>query len=621
MEWLNYHHLLYFWMVAKEGSIAKASEELRLAQPTISGQIRELEDALGEKLFNRVGRGLVLTDMGRVVYRYADVVQIGARNMQNFLLLAEVGKADRPVWLSITDGKVEIKSARSLWGQGIRRTTIEISQLMGPEASVAAIGQAGENMVPMSVVMNSVSHSAGGIGGVMGSKNLKAVVADGSQKVPVARPDDLKAVNSQIRSLMEGKNLMDPNVEGLELIKRTPCPSCPSGCPRGLYKHVSGREEVRKNCQSVYMYYLWDMKYHGGQSTADPFLATSLANRYGLCTQEIGNLLYFLEACAKQGMVSNDKAGIALEQMGSLAFIEQLTDMIISRKGIGAALAEGTMRAGHAVGHGAEKLLAKRMTRSGFNAEAYNPRYFITNAVFYATEATSTMNQLHEVCFPIMKWVMWYATDGAMSPFSTEVMRNIAKKFWLSEKAVDFSTYEGKADVAYMIQNREYAKENLVVCDFFYPLTTADGAVDRVGDPTLESRLLSAVTGIEYNEASYYKTGERIFNLQRAIQSIEGRAGRKDDTVNEFYFTDKMEEEAGFLGLFNPEFMLPGPQGELISRKGAVLERDKFEKMMDEYYLRRGWDVKSGLQKKDTLTALGLSDVVSRLTAKGLLAE
>jgi aldehyde:ferredoxin oxidoreductase len=320
-------------------------------------------------------------------------------------------------------------------------------------------------------------------------------------------------------------------------------------------------------------------------------------------------------------MVSNDKAGIALEQMGSLAFIEQLTDMIISRKGIGAALAEGTMRAGHAVGHGAEKLLAKRMTRSGFNAEAYNPRYFITNAVFYATEATSTMNQLHEVCFPIMKWVMWYATDGAMSPFSTEVMRNIAKKFWLSEKAVDFSTYEGKADVAYTIQNREYAKENLVVCDFFYPLTTADGAVDRVGDPTLESRLLSAVTGIEYNEASYYKTGERIFNLQRAIQSIEGRAGRKDDTVNEFYFTDKMEEEAGFLGLFNPEFMLPGPQGELISRKGAVLERDKFEKMMDEYYLRRGWDVKSGLQKKDTLELLGLSDVVSRLTAKGLLAE
>jgi aldehyde:ferredoxin oxidoreductase len=96
------------------------------------------------------------------------------------------GKADRPVWLSITDGKVEIKSARSLWGQGIRRTTIEISQIMGPEASVAAIGQAGENMVPMSVVMNSVSHSAGGVGGVMGSKNLKAIAVRGTGKVAIA---------------------------------------------------------------------------------------------------------------------------------------------------------------------------------------------------------------------------------------------------------------------------------------------------------------------------------------------------------------------------------------------------------------------------------------------------
>ncbi len=85
------------------------------------------------------------------------------------------GKADHPVWLSIVDKKVEIKDARRLWGQGIRRATIEISQEIGPEAAVAAIGQAGENLVPMSVVMNSYSHSAGGVGGVMGSKNLKAI--------------------------------------------------------------------------------------------------------------------------------------------------------------------------------------------------------------------------------------------------------------------------------------------------------------------------------------------------------------------------------------------------------------------------------------------------------------
>jgi LysR family transcriptional regulator, transcriptional activator of nhaA len=74
VEWLNYHHLLYFWMVAKKGSIARACEELRLAQPTISGQLRALEESLGEKLFVRQGRRLVLTEAGQVVYRYADEI-------------------------------------------------------------------------------------------------------------------------------------------------------------------------------------------------------------------------------------------------------------------------------------------------------------------------------------------------------------------------------------------------------------------------------------------------------------------------------------------------------------------------------------------------------------------
>jgi LysR family transcriptional activator of nhaA len=74
MEWLNYHHLLYFWLAAREGGITRAAATLRLAHPTVSGQIHALEDALGEKLFAREGRKLVLTEMGRVVYGYADEI-------------------------------------------------------------------------------------------------------------------------------------------------------------------------------------------------------------------------------------------------------------------------------------------------------------------------------------------------------------------------------------------------------------------------------------------------------------------------------------------------------------------------------------------------------------------
>jgi LysR family transcriptional activator of nhaA len=81
MEWLNYHHLLYFWMVAKEGGLAPAGKILRLAHPTLSGQIHALETALGEKLFAREGRRLVLTETGRLVYRYAEEIFTLGREM------------------------------------------------------------------------------------------------------------------------------------------------------------------------------------------------------------------------------------------------------------------------------------------------------------------------------------------------------------------------------------------------------------------------------------------------------------------------------------------------------------------------------------------------------------
>jgi LysR family transcriptional activator of nhaA len=85
MEWLNYHHLFYFWTVAKEGSIVRACEKLRLAQPTISGQLRQFEESLGEKLFVKSGRNLALTDVGQIVYRYADEIFTVGRELQDVL--------------------------------------------------------------------------------------------------------------------------------------------------------------------------------------------------------------------------------------------------------------------------------------------------------------------------------------------------------------------------------------------------------------------------------------------------------------------------------------------------------------------------------------------------------
>jgi len=95
VQWLNFHHLLYFWNVVRLGGVAAAARELRLAQPTISGQLRVLEHTLGEKLLVRQGRGVVPTEMGKLVYRYADEIFNLGRELQDALRSGAVGRAPR----------------------------------------------------------------------------------------------------------------------------------------------------------------------------------------------------------------------------------------------------------------------------------------------------------------------------------------------------------------------------------------------------------------------------------------------------------------------------------------------------------------------------------------------
>jgi LysR family transcriptional activator of nhaA len=139
MEWINYHHLLYFWMVAREGSIARACEKLRLAQPTISGQLRALEESLGEKLFTRAGRGLALTETGQVVFRYADEIFSLGRELMDVLKGRPSG---RPVRLTvgISDLVAKLIAYRILEPAMAMRERVQIVCQEGrPERLLAAL--------------------------------------------------------------------------------------------------------------------------------------------------------------------------------------------------------------------------------------------------------------------------------------------------------------------------------------------------------------------------------------------------------------------------------------------------------------------------------------------------
>src|SRR5437899_7304737 len=124
MDWINYHHLLYFWVVSKEGSISKACELLRLSQPTISGQLRTLENSLGEKLFTRSGRSLKPTGFGVVVFRYADEIFTLGRELTDVLKGRPVDRPSR-LLIGVSDALPKLVAFRLIepalkWGKPVR---------------------------------------------------------------------------------------------------------------------------------------------------------------------------------------------------------------------------------------------------------------------------------------------------------------------------------------------------------------------------------------------------------------------------------------------------------------------------------------------------------------------
>ena len=535
------------------------------------------------------------------------------------------GKAKAPSYLFIENDKVELKDANGLWGLTSGETMKRLKESHGNDARVVCIGPAGENMVRFAIASTDQGGAlSNGMGAVMGSKNLKAVVVRGSNKVQIAQPERLSEVNKRIRFLRKGVNervyMTEPMIEGIDKIKAAPCYSCPAGCSRSSFKHTSGLTEVRKGCASAYFYVPWDQLYHG-KATENPFIATSLCDRYGLCTGETANVIHWLYECFKKGILSDEETGLPLSKIGSLEFIEALVDQVVNKKGFGELLAQGARRASIEKGKEAEAVALTRVTPSGYINDAYGARVFLITALFYATETKNPVIQNHEVNFLLLKWALYHTTAGTMSPITVDDLKNIAARAWGGEVAVDFSTYEGKAKAAFMIQNRQHAKESMVACDRFFPLLDTDQEEDHMGDPSLLPQLYEAVTGRDLSEDEYYLLGERSVNLQRAIMGREGRVGRKEDTLGEFNFTEPVETSEGVFGMFNPDLELPGAGGEIITRKGKTVDRKEFERMKDEYYLLRGWDAASGMQTKETLQKLGLDFLLGEMGERGLLKE
>ncbi len=520
------------------------------------------------------------------------------------------GKAEKPCYLYICDGTVEIRDASALWGQSSFEVGDTLKEELGRDVSVLTIGQAAENLVPFAtLITDDGSSGASGLGSVMGSKNLKAMVVAGDKKPAAAYPEKLKELAREIRRLRKDAwKGWHEDIPGKT--KRRACYGCATGCFRKTYRE--GGRNFKFFCQAVHVYWHPAHRYHGdGSETA--LLAIRLCDHYGLDTTVMQPLINWLYLCYREGLLGEEESGLPLSRFGSAEFIEELTGKIARREGFGEVLAKGPVRAAEKIGARARELTSEVVATYAGETRDYDPRLIPANALLYATEPRRPINQLHEKSHSLWLWLKWQQGD-ADGFLSHDDLVTMAQNFWGDARAADFTTHQGKPLAAKKIQDRTYAKESLILCDFLWPVLWVRFAEDHTGDPTLESRLYSTITGREIDEAGLNRIGERIFNLQRAILLRQGWPGREGDSLMDYIFDEPLEGV-----FFNPECLVPGKDGQPVSRKGNRLDREDFEKLKDEYYTLRGWDVAGGLPTEDKLRELGLEDVAEDLKTRNLL--
>ncbi len=305
------------------------------------------------------------------------------------------GRADKPVYLWIHDGDVEIRDATGLWGLDNKETRSRIlEEVNDPRVRVASIGPAGENLVRFACVINELRHANGrtGMGAVMGSKNLKALAVRGTNPITFAASEKVREIakwlSERIQSdpttrhfhetgtaavlainnglgLLPTRNFREGIFEGAEKISadamtntilkgRGSCYACAIRCKR----------EVACDDPYVVDPDLGGPEYEtlaafgslcGNDNLPAVALAHELCNRFGLDTISTGNAVAFAMECFEEGVLTEKDTGGAPLRFGNRDAMLQLIRDIAHRKGLGNLLAEGVRIAAAKIGHGADR--------------------------------------------------------------------------------------------------------------------------------------------------------------------------------------------------------------------------------------------------------------------------
>ncbi len=479
------------------------------------------------------------------------------------------GKAKRPVYLWVEDDEVELRPAEHLWGKTVPETEDALLEETDPKAKVACIGPAGERLVKIAAIMNDKHRAAArsGVGAVMGSKMLKAVVVRGTKKTPLAEPQAMrelcKRVHAEVKAdvekgsslreygtayvppvtnevgilptrnfqtgVFEGvENIDGPTLKEKYLIRPKPCFGCPIACGRltRVDDPLYGGEGEGPEYETIASL--------GSSCGIDNLAAVTKANyvcnELGLDTISMGVTLSCAMEMYEKGILPEGDVGRPLP-FGDADAVIALVKQTAYREGFGDVLAEGSYRLASKYGHPEFSITAKKLEFPG-----YDPRGAKGMGLLYATSNIGASHMAGDLAY--------------------------SEVFGVPEK-IDPLSIEEKPRLLYRFEDAFALIDAAGLCVFLSVRYLFDPHVDLW--PTRLTKLMNYATGAGYTEETLLQAGERVFNLERLFLLRAGFT-KADDTLPR-----RMLEE-------------PMPEGPA---QGHVVELDV---MLPEFYRLRGWD-------------------------------
>ncbi|MEM3765409.1 MAG: aldehyde ferredoxin oxidoreductase family protein [Candidatus Bathyarchaeia archaeon] len=497
------------------------------------------------------------------------------------------GKAETPTVLLVEDGTIEFLNAKELWGLNTFETEDKLRSIYGPTAGILEIGQGGENLVKFANIVSQKGRGGGrpGIGAVMGSKNLKAVVIVGSGELPVAHPRDLKELGteayrevltkpnyafwkrqgtmmtiewSQENSVLPTYNFSEGIFEDAEAIggfsmekiksSQRGCPNCNMTC--GNTVKDADRKESELDYENVAM-----LGSNIGVGNLKKVAALNrVADEFGLDTISLGNVIGFAMEASENGLISEKIP------WGNYETARALIEDIIHKRGVGAILAEGVRFASEKIGGNSNHWA---MHVKGLEISAYDCHAAPAMALSFAT---SPIGAHHKDA-----WVISWEIKVGRDRYSEEKV----------DKVIEFQRIRG---------------------GFFECATVCRLPWIELGfELEWYPKFLHAATGLEISWDELNLIADRVYALIRAFWVRE--YGKNWSRGMDFPPARWFEE--------------PLTKGNL---KGSRLDRTKYEVMLNMYYRKRGWDER-GIPTKATLEKLGLKDVAKQLKKRVKLWE